>query len=57
MSLVTRFGNILATKEQAKELVEVIKLASSWEGAFGSTKRQLELIDTSKKIIREITDR
>lgn len=57
LSLVTRFGNILATKEQAKELVEVIKLASSWEGAFGSTKRQLELIDTSKKIIREITDR
>lgn len=54
MLLVTRFGNILATEEQAKELVKVIKVASSWEGAFGSPKRQIELSDILKKIIREI---
>lgn len=52
--VVTNFGNIVGTKEQIKELVRVVKAASSWEGAFGSTKRQLELTDISKKIIREI---
>lgn len=52
--IATNFGNIVGTKEQIKELVRVVKAASSWEGAFGSTRRQLELRDISKKIIREI---
>lgn len=52
--LVTHFGNILATEEQTKDLVKVIEAASSWEGAFGSTKRQLELSDILKKINRDM---
>lgn len=50
--IVTNFGNIVGTKEQLKELVRTVKSASNWEGAFGSTRRQLELSDILKKIIR-----
>lgn len=41
--IVTNFGKIVGTKEQVKELVKVIK------AGFGSTKRQSELSDISKK--------
>lgn len=40
---------IVGTKEQVKELVKVIKAGSSWEGVFGSTKRQSELSDIFEK--------
>lgn len=47
--IVTNFGKIVGTKEQVKELVKVIKVGSSWEGVFGSTKRQSELSDIFEK--------
>lgn len=47
--IVTNFGKIVGTKEQVKELVKVIKAGSSWEGMFGSTKRQSELSDIFEK--------
>lgn len=54
LSIVTNFGNIVGTKEQLKELVRIVKTASLWVNAHGSTRRQLELSDILKKIIREI---